>query len=246
MEELLASNLRKTLAELALNKASYSTIMPWVDLTLLNEQATVEELQSLAQQAQQHHAAAICVFPKDLMHIPQVNDIKRATVVNFPTGEFALFQVLENIEQAITDYHAEEIDYVFPYQSYLAGQTTAALKHCNTAYHHCKQQNITFKVILETGAFPTLDLIYQLSRTLIDLSCDFLKTSTGKIATGASLPAAFAILSAIYDAKTSTGIKLSGGIKTNQQANDFICLAEYMLGKKVNKDWFRLGSSTVL
>ena len=72
---------------------------------------------------------------------------------------------------------------------------------------------------------------------------DFLKTSTGKIATGATIPAAVAMLLAISDSNTPCGIKFSGGIKTKEQASLYMRLAEHMRGVTTNKQWFRFGMS---
>ena len=88
--------------------------------------------------------------------------------------------------------------------------------------------------------------IYQLCIELLTSQCDFLKTSTGKIPQGASLPAVFAILSAIKDSGKTCGIKISGGIKNPQQARNFAYLAELIMQKKISKDWFRIGASNLL
>ena len=88
--------------------------------------------------------------------------------------------------------------------------------------------------------------IYQVSRELLAIGCDFLKTSTGKISQGASLSAVFAILSAIKDARTHCGVKISGGVKASQQALKYAWLAELVMEEKINKDLFRIGASSLL
>ena len=140
---------------------------------------------------------------------------------------------------------ADEIDYVFAYTAYLDGQHETALAWCHEAYQLCQIHGRLFKVILETGAIPTPNMIYQLSADVIQSGCDMLKTSTGKIAVGATLPAVFAMLTAIQDHKPTCGIKCSGGIKTIANASAFIHLAEKVLDKKVDKSWFRIGASTL-
>ena len=91
-----------------------------------------------------------------------------------------------------------------------------------------------------------MQTIYQVSKDLIATGCDFLKTSTGKLPQGASLDAVFAMLSAIKDSGRQCGIKVSGGVKTPQQALCFAQLAEIVCGIKINRNWFRLGSSSIL
>jgi deoxyribose-phosphate aldolase len=224
---------------------SAARVYPLIDLTRLDEAALAEDIDALVAKAQQEHVAAVCVFPQHLAWLPPLEAIQRATVVNFPTGNGVHEQVLRDIEHAIHQQQADEIDYVFAYPAYLAGQKSHALAWCREAYELCQQQGRLFKVILETGALHSVDMIYQLSCDVIENGCDMLKTSTGKINIGASLQAAFAMLSAIKDSQGSCGIKISGGIKTLAQASAYIHLSEQMLDQAVAKNWFRIGASQV-
>lgn len=223
---------------------STDDLVSLLDLTLLDKSASAEEINALSAKAQQHHVASVCVFPQHLKLLP--TNLCRTTVVNFPTGNEPLKQVLQAIKNSIHDDAVDEVDYVFPYQAYLEGDRSSALDHCKNAYYLCKEHGITFKVILETGAFPTLEALYEVSLAILNQGCDFLKTSTGKIPVGATVPAAFSMLSALRDTQSVCGIKISGGIKTKEQSLEYIRLAEYMLSKHVDKHWFRLGGSSLL
>ena len=86
-----------------------------------------------------------------------------------------------------------------------------------------------------------MKLLFELS-----LDCIFLKTSTGTTNQGATLPTLFTLLTAIKESKKLCGLKVSGGIKTAQQAFDFAQLAQLVLDKKIHKEWFRIGASTLL
>lgn len=217
-----------------------------IDLTLLDAQATALDIEKLGSKGMQHNVAALCILPQHLDLIPTTCTIPRATVVNFPTGNEPHAQVMQAIEEIAKHHQINEIDYVFPYQAYLAGNTEYALACSAEAYQLCKQHGLLFKVIMETGALPSVEIIYQMSLDVINSGCDFIKTSTGKIATGATIPAATAMLSAIMDSKTACGIKLSGGVRTIEQAQDYIVLAEEMMSKNVDKSWFRIGASGLL
>ncbi len=220
-------------------------IFSLVDLTRLDEHASTEDIEQLVTTAHSEHVAAICVFPQHLQIIPKLTNIQRATVANFPGGNQVHQQVLQNIEHAIVQQKADEIDYVFAYAHYLDGQQATALAWCREAYQLCQAHGRLFKVILETGALPTVSTIYQLSADIIHAGCDMLKTSTGKIAVGATLPAVFAMLTAIQDHNPTGGIKCSGGIRNGEQASRFIHLAEQVLDKEVDKSWFRIGASGI-
>lgn len=214
-----------------------------IDLTLLDEQAPIESLFQLYQDARINKVAAVCVYSQHLFR--QLNTIRLATVINFPQGNEELIMSLKSIEKAIQS-GANEIDYVLPYRRYLDGEQQETLNQCRAVIESCKKNNLTLKIILETGAFPELQNIYEVSSSLIELGCDFLKTSTGKIPQGASIPAAFTILSAIKDSGVDCGLKVSGGVKTPLQAFNYAKLAELVLGKKINKTWFRIGASSLL
>ena len=216
-----------------------------LDLTLLDEEASIASLSQLRHNACENQVAAVCVYSKHLPLFQHLGAIELATVVNFPQGNQELNQVLESIHSAI-EQNATEIDYVLPYKLYLNGGKENVLTQCQTVIDLCKQKDRTLKIILETGAFSELQNIYEVSNQLNKLGCNFLKTSTGKIPQGASLPAVFTILTAIKDSHTQCGIKISGGVKTPTQAVNYAKLAELVLAKPIDKSWFRIGASSLL
>ncbi len=75
---------------------------------------------------------------------------------------------------------------------------------------------------------------------------DFVKTSTGKVKTGATLEAAEAMLEAIRAAGRG-GLKVSGGVRSFSDAKAYADLAERMMGDGwVTPKTFRIGASSVL
>lgn len=216
-----------------------------IDLTLLTDSPQEEQLDALHIRAQNYPIAAVCVAVEHLKRFQALPDVRLATVANFPNGSSSVSKCLTEINNAINQ-GAQEVDYVFPYQTYLNNDRRYALNHYETVYQYCKKNNLLFKVILETGAFNEVNTVYELSKTLIHIGCDFLKTSTGKIAQGASMPAVFAMLSAIKDTANSCGLKVSGGVKTVEQAHNFALLAELIIGKPIAHEWFRIGASSLL
>lgn len=225
---------------------TWQDAIPLIDLTLLDAHATLDEIHALANKARQNRVAAICILPEHLSYVSPEIYIKRAAVVNFPTGTQPQQKVLNTIEQTATTMRVDEIDYVFPYQAYLSGDQTQALAYCQEVYQLCKKHDLLFKVILETGALPSIEIIYEMSTAILQSGCDFLKTSTGKIATGATIPAVFSMLAAIVDSNIRCGIKVSGGIKTTEQALSYLRLAQHMLPYKLDRNCMRLGASSLL
>ena len=228
------------------NHFTAAAILPLIDLTRLNDHTTASDIDKLVLKAQTYGVASVCVFPRDLDFISPNIDIKRTTVVNFPSGSEPHDRVVAMLKQIISSKRVDEIDYVFPYKAYLNGQKTDALGQCHELFQICKKNNLIFKVIIESGALPSKDIIYQISCDIIQSGCDFLKTSTGKQPIGATLPAAKAMLSAIVDSGSTCGIKLSGGISTLEQALSYMHLAYQIIKKDLSPQWFRIGASSLI
>ena len=217
-----------------------------IDLTLLDDAADATALAQLAARATTHHVAAICVLPQHLSQTPICPSIRRATVVNFPTGQDDPKQVMHALDVLLIRTDVDEIDYVFCTQAYLSGQTQSALAQYRQVSQRCQQAGKALKVILETGYFTDLKQLYRLSREILEFECDFLKTSTGKMTEGATQPAVKKLLEAIRDADRPCGIKVSGGVHTLDQAYHFMQLAETELERTLDASWFRLGSSRLV
>ncbi|MGE3920487.1 MAG: deoxyribose-phosphate aldolase [Gammaproteobacteria bacterium] len=225
--------------------------MHLLDLTNLDENAEEHHILYLTGLAVKYHVAAVCVYPKYISiarsHIHEAK-IKVATVANFPTGDLPEDTVAHEIESAI-NAGADEIDVVFPYKKYLAGDVQAALSLVKTAKNICGS-NILLKVILETGAFNGADDILHASRDVIASGADFIKTSTGKIPQGASLVAAIMMLSAIKEAheqNRQVGLKISGGVRHLDQVLQYFALAREIISSEfIHKDTFRIGASSLL
>jgi deoxyribose-phosphate aldolase len=245
-------------------------LLSLIDLTSLNESDTVESITALCQKAVTPlgHVAAVCVYPAFvplaamlLSNPSQINAlqnassientpvVKIATVANFPTGNELLEKVLDDIQQS-QDAGAEEIDVVFPYQIYLAGKKNNAIRFIKECKKSCNS-NVLLKVILETGVFPDAETITQASRDVLLAGADFIKTSTGKIAVGATPLAVTAMLTAIKDLsaelKRPLGLKISGGVRTVEQAIQYYSLAESRMGPNwLSPCTFRIGASQLV
>lgn len=222
-------------------------IFSFLDLTSLQDSDNVASIAALCHKAQGPwgQVAAVCVYPPFIhdavAHLSETT-IKVATVVNFPRGDEALDVISASIRQSLAA-GATEIDMVLPYKQYLQGKKASAL-HKVKACKELVGKNILLKVILETGVIDNLTTIEQLSYELIAAGADFLKTSTGKVSVGATIEAAAVMLSAIKLSGAKTGFKASGGIRTLEQALQYIRLAEDIMGVEwVTPAHFRIGTS---
>jgi deoxyribose-phosphate aldolase len=76
---------------------------------------------------------------------------------------------------------------------------------------------------------------------------DMLKTSTGKFPVGATLEAAAVLLAVIEEADGRVGIKFSGGIRTTQQAAQYLDLVDHFLGSGwTSPETLRFGATALL
>jgi deoxyribose-phosphate aldolase len=99
-----------------------------MDLTSLNDDDTDARIVALCQQAASSAGtvAAVCVYPRFVALARRTLDelglqqVKVATVSNFPAGGDDIAQAVDETAAAIAD-GADEVDVVFPYRALLAG-----------------------------------------------------------------------------------------------------------------------------
>lgn len=221
-----------------------------LDLTDLNDGCTDDDVRRLCARAVTPHGsvAAVCVWPRFVRTAVDeltTTGVKVATVVNFPSGDEPLDQVVNAATTAIVD-GADEIDLVLPYRALLAGDDKrvetmlAAVRLAVTPPHH-------LKVILETGELVRLDLVERATRLAVDHGADFVKTSTGKSKISATPDAARTMLRVIAETDRPVGIKPSGGIRTITDAASYLQLADEIMGASwVSPHTFRFGASGLL
>lgn len=224
-------------------------ILSVLDLTSLSGSETDADIAALCAKAIQPfgHAAAVCIFDKFLtaakLELPRNSGVRLATVVNFPKGEG--HTAVADTATALA-FGAKEIDFVFPYASFQAGKTAEAEHLTATLATLCHAGEAHLKVILETGEMND-DSIRATAQAAIRAGADFLKTSTGKTQTGATPEAAAILLEEIKASGKTVGLKVSGGIKTITDAQNYMRQAAEIMGEDwVTPQHFRIGSSTLL
>ena len=219
-----------------------------IDLTRLQEHDTAEAITALCQQAETPlgPVAAVCIYPEFVAtarHALSQTHIPIATVANFPTGDDSLEATLTSIKNSL-GAGAHEIDVVLPYKKLIAGETAqvaAFLEQCRA-----QTEGHPLKVIIESGA---LDKHHIIEATSLVAACgaDFVKTSTGKIEQGASLEAVETILSVLVTFDNPPGIKISGGVRSIEQAQRYIeLITQYMGPEWITPVRVRIGASKLL
>ena len=106
-------------------------------------------------------------------------------------------------------------------------------------------------MILEAGELGSYDRVRQASVLAMAAGADFIKTSTGKIGIGATLPNALCMMEAARDFFAETGrrvgVKVAGGVRASKQAIQYLVLVYETLGADwMTPELFRIGASSLL
>ena len=225
-------------------------ILGLIDLTNLEDGCTIDDIRALAAKAETPHGnvAALCVWPDfvDLASdLVSGSGIDVATVVNFPGGNEPLAAVVAAARRAIT-LGATEIDTVIPYRLLIEGDEGAVTTHVRALAEACDGARL--KVILETGELKREERVRTASRLAIEAGADFIKTSTGKVSTNATPEAVRWMLEEIKSSgRTDVGLKPAGGIRTVEDADSYLGLADEIMGADwARKATFRFGASSLL
>ena len=141
---------------------------------------------------------------------------------------------------------ADEVDIVVNVGKILSGAYDEAANEIEVLRE--ESDDATLKVILETGALKTPELIYNASLLAMAAEADFIKTSTGKIDVAATPESAVVMCKAIkeYYEKTGrqVGFKAAGGVRTPEDAALYYTIVKEILGEEwLTTDLFRIGAS---
>ena len=192
--------------------------------------------------------AAVCVYPMFVdiaKRTLEGSGIKVASVAGaFPHGQLPLNLRVDEVRRVIED-GADEVDIVINRGLLLAGEYNVVCDEVSEMKAACKGR--TLKVILETGELSPL-LIRRAAQRAIDGGADFIKTSTGKISTGATPEAAEMMLNVVNENvkfnKKTVGFKAAGGIRTPEEALVYAEMAKKIVGNNfINNQTFRIGAS---
>lgn len=184
-----------------------------IDHTLLKNNATVEDILKLTEEAKQYGFYSVCVNPYYVELAKQNlqgSNVKVACVVGFPLGANNLSTKVLEAKQAKTD-GADEIDMVMNIGAFKSQNYNYVLNEINSI---CDATDLIVKVIIETS---------ELNGEELKKACDifnkskaqFIKTSTGFSASGAKIEDVRFMRKHISKDKK---VKASGGIRDYETA----------------------------
>ncbi|MBI2234799.1 MAG: deoxyribose-phosphate aldolase [Micavibrio aeruginosavorus] len=238
-----------------------------IDLTTLSGDDTPGRVQRLCAKARQPvrqdlldamgfdrplHTGAVCVYHDMVETAVKAlagTDIPVAAVsTGFPHGLSPLPQKLAEIKASV-DAGAKEIDIVITRHHVLRGEWQALYDEVKAYREACGESRI--KTILATGELATQRNVAKASMVCMMAGADFIKTSTGKETSNATLPVTLSMVRMIRAYHEMTGIKVgykpAGGISKAKDALVYQALMKDELGF----DWlqpalFRFGASSLL
>jgi deoxyribose-phosphate aldolase len=196
--------------------------------------------------------AAVCVyhtFIETALRALEGSRIHVAAVsTGFPAGLSPLQERIAEIRRSV-NAGAHEIDVVITRAHVFGGRWQALYDEVAEFKQACGSAHM--KVILGTGDLLTLRNVARASVVAMMAGADFIKTSTGKEATNATLPVSLVMVRAIREYAQHTGMavgfKPAGGIRTAKQSIDWLAMMKEELGLSwVRAEMFRFGASGLL
>ena len=195
--------------------------------------------------------ASVCVFPRftSLVKENLVGTPIKTTVVGacFPAAQTFLDVKLAECKAAIAA-GADEVDVVISVGDVLECNYEKVYKELVAIREACA--GVILKVILETGALKTPELIRRAALLAMFAGADFVKTSTGKIDVAATPEAAVVMCRAIRDYYDKTGRMVgftpAGGVRSAADAVLYYTVVREILGERwLTPQFFRIGASSV-
>ena len=237
----------------------YRFLLGSIDLTTLSTEDSESSVTRFTQRVndfendypQYPHVAAICVY-SNFAEVVRTNlDVEGVDVcvvaVGFPWSQ--TFQAVKVADVALArEAGADEIDIVLNVGMLLDGNYEELSDEIIELKHTARGAKL--KVILETGCLKTAELIRNASILAMYSDADFIKTSTGKIYSGASLEAAYVMCRCIREYYETTGrrvgFKAAGGVRSTEDAVAYYTIVREVLGEEwLDADHFRIGASSL-
>lgn len=201
----------------------------YIEHTLLKTDATLKEIELLAQDAIENNFFGVCIninYIKQIKSLLEGTDIKIVSVVNFPLASNTI-EIIQYQTETALNLGTDEIDTVLNVSELKNKNYSKVIDDIKKTKEICKNNNL--KVILETDLL-TKEEIVTASKCAIDGGADFVKTSTGFVKTGVGARVEDVKLMYKTVNPYGLGVKASGGIKTSKQAIDLINAGAIRLG----------------
>ncbi len=242
------------------NKEVYKLCYSTIDLTSLNSTDSESRIRTFTEKAVTFpthfpdipNVASICVYPSFVETVGLAlgnSDLAITSVAGgFPSSQ--TFIEVKMLEVAMAaENGADEIDVVISIGEMLTGEYDRMASTLAVIRGEL-DEDVVLKVIIESGALKTPELIRKASLLAMFAGADFVKTSTGKIDVHATPEAAVVMCTAIRDYYQKTGrkvgFKAAGGVRSAEEAALYYTIVEEILGPEwLTPKLFRIGASSL-
>ncbi len=208
-----------------MNRNEIDEILSKVDHTLLARDATWEEIKGIIDDGIRFGTASVCIPPCFVKKAAEYSGGRVAvcTVIGFPNGYNSTAVKVFETKEAVKD-GADEIDMVINIGLLKEKKYDELLCEIKAIREACPGKIL--KVIIETCVL-TEDEKVKMCQIVSESGADFIKTSTGFAGGGATREdiALFA-----ENVAPHLKIKAAGGIRSIEDAKDFIALGAERLG----------------
>jgi deoxyribose-phosphate aldolase len=203
-----------------------------VDLTLLDAAAGTDKIERVAEEAREHHFAAVCVLPEAVAHAVDClrgADVKVCAVVGFPLGADETRAKVAAAKRAVRE-GAGEIELVLDVRAMLANDFRLVRDELNAVESAVRlvsvnggRGRVLLKAALETG--PLDDKHQRLACVLVESAAfDFAVTSGGT-----SAATALDVERLRECLPEGVGVK-AGGIRDAEQAHALLAAGAGRIG----------------
>lgn len=233
-------------------------IFSCIDLTTLNPSDSRSSINSFIEKVNHVYEeydqlppiASVCIYPRFLNMARKKLNVEHISIAavsgGFPSSQtFTEIKVAECL-MAVKE-GADELDVVISIGDILDGNYQKAYEEIKEIRQAIGEKTI-LKVILETGELKSLTNVKIASIIAIKAGADFIKTSTGKVPTNATLEATLVMCETIKKHYDETGVfvgfKAAGGIVTVNDSIEYTTIFSHTLGEEnITKEHFRIGAS---
>ena len=223
MEEIIIKNLNK-----------------YIDHTILKPDALEGDIKVLCEEAAEYDFMSVCIQPywvKKAKAFLNGTNVKVCTVIGFPHGanttEVKTFEAKQAVQNG-----ADEVDMVINIGALKDGNSAYVEKEISSIVQAVKGEAL-LKVIIETCLLTDREK-EEACRLAEAAGADFVKTSTGFSTGGATIPDVKLMRKTV---QPNIGVKASGGVRSYQDALNFIETGATRLGtssgKKIVDEWLQ-------
>jgi len=199
-----------------------------IDHTMLNPDATPEQITQLCNEAKKYSFASVCVNPAYVQLCNKLltgSNVKVCTVIGFPLGS-TISEVKRAETEQVIENGADEVDMVINIGQLKGGNFEYVKNDIRMVVNVAKRHNVLTKVIIETALLTDTEKV-QASLITKKAGADFVKTSTGFSKGGATV-GDVALMK--YVVGKGVGVKAAGGIRSKEDAEAMIASGADRIG----------------